>query len=144
MQIAMKGISKSFGSVKVLDGVDFSITGGEIHALMGENGAGKSTLMKILSGVYIADSGSILADGEPLAIRSTSDAESLGIAIIHQELNLIPQLTVMENLFLGREPHHFGIIDSKRMRAEATSWLNKVGGSHIDADREAVLPRSSN
>jgi ribose transport system ATP-binding protein len=136
MQIAMKSISKSFGPVKVLEGVDFSIVGGEIHALMGENGAGKSTLMKILSGVYTADAGSIVIDGQPVSIHSAGDAESLGIAIIHQELNLIPQLTVMENLFLGREPRRFGIIDSKRMRAEAATWLNKVGGSHIDMARE--------
>jgi ribose transport system ATP-binding protein len=137
MQVAMKGISKSFGPVKVLEGVDFSIAAGEIHALMGENGAGKSTLMKILSGAYTADAGSIVVDGNPVSIRSTEDAESLGIAIIHQELNLIPQLTVMENLFLGREPQRFGIIDSKRMRAEAAMWLNKVGGSRIDTAREA-------
>jgi ribose transport system ATP-binding protein len=137
MQVAMKGISKSFGPVRVLEGVDFSIAGGEIHALMGENGAGKSTLMKILSGVYTADVGSIVVDGKPAAIHSTSDAESLGIAIIHQELNLIPQLTVMENLFLGREQQRFGIIDTKRMRAEATISLSKVGGGNIDPAREA-------
>jgi ribose transport system ATP-binding protein len=136
MQIDMKGISKSFGPVKVLEGVDFSIAAGEVHALMGENGAGKSTLMKILSGVYMADAGSIVVDGQPVSMRSASDAESLGIAIIHQELNLIPQLTVTENLFLGREPQRFGIIDARRMRAEATIWLNKVGGGHIDATRE--------
>jgi ribose transport system ATP-binding protein len=136
MQIDMKGISKSFGPVKVLEGVDFSIAAGEVHALMGENGAGKSTLMKILSGVYRADAGSIVVDGQPVSMRSATDAESLGIAIIHQELNLIPQLTVTENLFLGREPQRFGIIDARRMRAEATIWLNKVGGGHIDATRE--------
>lgn len=133
----MKGISKSFGPVKVLEGVDFAISGGEIHALMGENGAGKSTLMKILSGVYATDAGSIAIDGKLVTIRSTSEAESLGIAIIHQELNLIPQLTVMENMFLGREPQRFGIVDRKRMRADAAIWLSKVGGSHIDTEREA-------
>ena len=137
MQVAMKGISKSFGPVKVLEEVDFSVVGGEIHALMGENGAGKSTLMKILSGVYVPDAGSIVVDGKPVTIRSTNDAESLGIAIIHQELNLIPQLSVMENLFLGREPQHFGIIDSRRMRSEAAAWLSKVGAHYIDAAREA-------
>ncbi len=137
MQVAMKGISKAFGPVKVLEGVDFSIVGGEIHALMGENGAGKSTLMKILSGVYTPDAGSIVVDGKPTAMRSTTDAESHGIAIIHQELNLIPQLSVMENLFLGREPQRFGVLDSKRMRVEAAIWLNKVGGSQIDTAREA-------
>lgn len=137
MQVVMRGISKSFGPVNVLEGVDFSVVGGEIHALMGENGAGKSTLMKILSGVYVPDTGSIEIDGKRAAIRSTDDAESLGIAIIHQELNLIPQLSVMENLFLGREPQSFGIIDSRRMRAEAAAWLSRVGAPHIDASREA-------
>ena len=137
MQVVMKGISKSFGPVKVLETVDFFVAAGEIHALMGENGAGKSTLMKILSGVYTPDAGSIVVNGKPLAVRSTSEAESHGIAIIHQELNLIPRLTVMENLFLGREPQRFGVIDGKRMRAEAAVWLNRVGGSHIDTEREA-------
>lgn len=137
MQVAMKGISKSFGPVKVLEAVDFSVVGGEIHALMGENGAGKSTLMKILSGVYVPDAGAIVIDGKPAAIRSTNDAESLGIAIIHQELNLIPQLSVMENLFLGREPQRFGMIDSGRMRSDAAAWLSRVGAQHIDKDREA-------
>jgi len=103
MKVTMKGISKSFGPVRVLDGVDFSVAGGEIHALVGENGAGKSTLMKIMSGAYTTDGGSILIDGEAVTIRSTRDAEALGIAIIHQELNMIPQLSVMDNLFLGRD-----------------------------------------
>src|SRR5277367_3250991 len=98
MQVIMQGIGKAFGPVRVLEGVDFRIGAGEIHALMGENGAGKSTLMKILSGVYQADAGEILVDGRAVQIRSTGDAERAGIAIIHQELNLIPQLTVMENL----------------------------------------------
>jgi len=137
MQVTMKGISKAFGPVRVLEGVDFAIAGGEIHALVGENGAGKSTLMKILSGVHTADAGSIIVDGETVAIRSTSDAESAGIAIIHQELNLIPQLSVMENLFLGREPRRFGLLDSGRMRGEAATWLNKVGAGHIEPTREA-------
>jgi ribose transport system ATP-binding protein len=137
MQVMMKGISKAFGPVKVLDGVDFNIAGGEIHALMGENGAGKSTLMKILSGAYVPDAGSMIVDDKPAAIRSTSDAEAIGIAIIHQELNLIPQLSVMENLFLGREPNRFGVIQTHLMRAEAEVWLNKIGANHIDPTREA-------
>ncbi|HSC80703.1 MAG TPA: sugar ABC transporter ATP-binding protein [Chitinolyticbacter sp.] len=137
MQVAMAGINKAFGPVRVLEGVDFSVAGGEIHALMGENGAGKSTLMKILCGVYSADAGSINVDGLPVNIRSTRDAEERGIAIIHQELNLIPQLSVMENLFLGREPRRFGVIDSGRMRREAGVWLEKVGAGQIDPAREA-------
>ena len=137
MRVTMKGISKSFGPVRVLDGIDFAVAGGEIHALIGENGAGKSTLMKILSGAHSADSGSILIDGEAVTIRSTREAEALGIAIIHQELNMIPQLSVMDNLFLGREPNRFGVIERSRMHAESASWLSKVGAGQIDVNRTA-------
>ena len=137
MNVTMQGIGKSFGPVRVLEGVDFNIAGGEIHALMGENGAGKSTLMKILSGSYTADAGTVLVDGKPVIIRSSTEAEALGIAIIHQELNLIPQLSVLDNLFLGREPNRFGVIESTHMRAEAAVWLKKVGADHLDTAREA-------
>jgi ribose transport system ATP-binding protein len=137
MKVTMKGISKSFGPVRVLDRVDFAVAGGEIHALVGENGAGKSTLMKILSGAYSTDGGSILIDGEAVTIRSTGDAEALGIAIIHQELNMIPQLSVMDNLFLGREPNRFGVIERSRMHGESASWLSKVGAGQIDMNRTA-------
>jgi len=137
MNLSMKGISKSFGTVRVLDNVDFTIAGGEIHALVGENGAGKSTLMKILSGAHTADSGSILIDGEPIAIHSTREAEAHGIAIIHQELNMIPQLSVMDNLFLGREPNVLGVIRRGRMHAEARVLLGRVGAAQVDPDREA-------
>ena len=133
----MKGISKSFGPVRVLDGIDFTVAGGEIHALVGENGAGKSTLMKILSGAHSPDSGSILIDGQAVSIRSTREAEALGIAIIHQELNMIPQLSVMDNLFLGREPNRFGVIERGRVHGESASWLSKVGAGQIDVERAA-------
>jgi len=139
MNVVMQGISKAFGPVRVLEEVDFAIAGGEIHALMGENGAGKSTLMKILSGVYRSDAGSIVIDGKTVDIRSTRQAEGCGIAIIHQELNLIPQLSVMENLFLGREPSRFGVIDSARMRREATAQLAALGAGNIDPECEAGL-----
>ena len=137
MNVVMQGISKAFGPVRVLEQVDFAIAGGEIHALMGENGAGKSTLMKILSGVYRSDAGSIVIDGKVVHIRSTRQAEACGIAIIHQELNLIPQLSVMENLFLGREPSRFGVIDSARMRREAQAQLVSLGAGNIDPEAEA-------
>jgi ribose transport system ATP-binding protein len=137
MEVTMKGISKSFGPVRVLDGIEFSVKGGEIHALVGENGAGKSTLMKILSGAHSADSGSILIDGEAVTIRSTREAEALGIAIIHQELNMIPQLSVMDNLYLGREPNRFGVIERRRLHGESAAWLSKVGAGQIDVDRTA-------
>ncbi|GAB7126125.1 ribose ABC transporter ATP-binding protein RbsA [Silvimonas sp. JCM 19000] len=139
MHVSLRGISKSFGPVHVLQDVDFNILGGEIHALMGENGAGKSTLMKILSGVYRADKGEIVIDGQATPITSTQDAERLGIAIIHQELNLIPQLSVMENLFLGREPRRFGVIDSKAMRTAARTYLQALGADRIDPEAEAGL-----
>jgi ribose transport system ATP-binding protein len=137
MKLTMQGISKSFGPVRVLDGIDFSVVGGEIHALVGENGAGKSTLMKILSGAHSADAGSILIDGEAVTIHSTREAEALGIAIIHQELNMIPQLSVMDNLFLGREPNRFGVIERGRLQGESVKWLNKVGAGQIDVSRTA-------
>ena len=137
MQVTMRGIGKAFGPVRVLDAVDFNIGAGEIHALMGENGAGKSTLMKILSGVYQADAGNILIDGKTAQIRDTVDAERAGIAIIHQELNLIPQLSVMENMFLGREPSRFGVVDSAAMRRQSRHWLDMVGAQRIDPQMEA-------
>ena len=93
--------------------------------------------MKILSGSYAADAGRILIDDEPVTIRSSTEAESLGIAIIHQELNLIPQLSVLDNLFLGRETSRFGVMETGHMRAEAAVWLNKVGAGQLDTAREA-------
>jgi len=94
-------------------------------------------LMKILCGAYQADGGGILIDGEAVAIRSTREAEALGIAIIHQELNMIPQLSVMDNLFLGREPNRCGVMERGRMRGESASWLGKVGAGQIDVNRAA-------
>ncbi|OHX18652.1 D-xylose ABC transporter ATP-binding protein [Chromobacterium amazonense] len=137
MQVTMRGISKAFGPVKVLQNVAFHLEGGEIHALMGENGAGKSTLMKILSGVHRADEGEILLDGKAVGLGDTAAAEAAGIAIIHQELNLIPQLSVMENLFLGREPSRFGLIDFAAMRRQARAQLAALGAEGIDPDAEA-------
>jgi ribose transport system ATP-binding protein len=127
--LEMKGISKSFPGVKVLDQVDFVLHSGEVHALMGENGAGKSTLMKILGGIYTKDGGSISVNGNALDITSPSMAQSLGIVIIHQELNLIPHLTVMENIFLGRE-FTYGkskLINWRLMRKESQRFLSQLG-----------------
>jgi ribose transport system ATP-binding protein len=137
MLVSMKKISKAFGPVKVLEGVDFELEGGEIHALVGENGAGKSTLMKILGGVYHADEGTIERDDRPVAIRGTRDAQRHGIAIIHQELNLIPQLSVIDNLFLGREKHKGGVLDSRGMQALALEYLARLGVKSIDPRMEA-------
>src|SRR6478672_3471974 len=111
--LEMRNIVKEFPGVKALDGVDLSVDAGEFHALVGENGAGKSTLMKVLSGVYPSGSfsGEIRVDGEPVHFNSVRDSESAGIAIIFQELSLVKELTVGENIFLGREPSRFGVID---------------------------------
>ncbi|MDA0564057.1 sugar ABC transporter ATP-binding protein [Streptomonospora sp. S1-112] len=126
----MRGISKEFPGVKALDAVDLRVRRGEIHALMGENGAGKSTLMKVLSGVYPRGSytGDILVDGHVRAFSGIRDSERAGIAIIHQELALVPELSVAENIFLGNErTRGFGLIDWGRTAAAARDLLRRVG-----------------
>ncbi|SDI52049.1 sugar ABC transporter ATP-binding protein [Desulfosporosinus hippei] len=127
--LSMEGIHKSFSGVKVLENVQFSLRQGEVHALMGENGAGKSTLMKILSGIYSKDAGSIQIQGTESAASSPKTAQALGVAIIHQELNMIPDLTISENMFLGREFKwgRTGFINWSKMAAEAKSYLQQLG-----------------
>ncbi|MBV9752866.1 MAG: sugar ABC transporter ATP-binding protein, partial [Hyphomicrobiales bacterium] len=105
-----KSISKAFEGVQALRDVDFELRRGEIHALMGENGAGKSTLMKVLAGVHTSYGGEVFIKGSVVHFAGVRDAEKAGIAIIHQELNLVPELTAAENIFLGREPLIGGII----------------------------------
>ena len=125
--LEMRQISKGFPGVQALDGVGFDLRAGEVHALVGENGAGKSTLMKVLSGVYQPDGGEIWLQGRPVSIRSTRHARTLGIAIVHQELNLFPNLTVAENLYGGRMPT-FGWLrleDRKQAYATAREFLGK-------------------
>ena len=123
--LEMKKISKSFPGVNALTDVDFQLKAGEIHALLGENGAGKSTLIKVLGGIYIAEKGEILIDGQPVSIQNVADARSHGISIIHQELVLVPHMTVYENIFLGRElMGPFGI-DGSKMRKEAQTMLDR-------------------
>ena len=120
MDINMIGICKAFGTNKVLGGVNLHIRPGEVHALMGENGAGKSTLMNILTGIHKADAGTILVDGKEVTFRNNKDAEEHGIAFIHQELNIWPNLSILENLFLMNQPKTaFGFIDFKKMRQMA-------------------------
>ena len=102
--LEIQNVSKRFPGVRALHDVSFTVDRGEVHALIGENGAGKSTLMKLLSGVYPDHEGQLLLDGQPLVLASPSDAQHRGIATIHQELNLIPELTIAENIFLAREP----------------------------------------
>ena len=128
--LEMRGIVKEFPGIRALDDVSLTLAQGEVLALVGENGAGKSTLMKVLSGVYPAGtfSGTILRAGEAVRFRGTRDAERHGIAIIHQELNLLPELTVMENLFLGAYPRRLGgLIDWKAMRRGALDALSRLG-----------------
>ena len=127
--LEMRGITKEFPGVKALDDVTLSVAEGEIHALVGENGAGKSTLMKVLSGVYPDGSfdGEILYDGKPRAFRSIRDSEDIGIIIIHQELALIPLLSVAENIFLGNERATRGVIDWRETHDRAADLLARVG-----------------
>jgi len=129
--LRIKGVRKRFPGVLALDGVDFGLRAGEVHVLLGENGAGKSTLIKILSGAYHPDEGEILVAGRPVSIRTASDAQQLGIATIYQEFNLVPQLTVAENLLLGRQPRRFGIVNKRAMLARARELLERAG---VDAD----------
>ena len=111
--LEMRGIQKSFGPVKALNNVNLKVRKGEIHAICGENGAGKSTLMKILSGVYPHGTyvGDVLYDGQERAFADISDSEEVGIIIIHQELALVPMLSITENIFLGNEQSKRGVID---------------------------------
>ena len=118
-------LTKRFPGVVAVDKVDFEVRPGEIHALVGENGAGKSTLIKILGGVYAADSGQIFLDGKQVSFASTHDSQQSKISVIFQEFNLIPDLTVAENIFIGREPKTAGgaLIDFRRLNARAAEIL---------------------
>ncbi|MBM6596457.1 multiple monosaccharide ABC transporter ATP-binding protein [Microvirga pudoricolor] len=127
--LEMRGITKTFPGVKALDDVNIAVKAGEIHALVGENGAGKSTLMKVLSGVYPYGSytGEIRFEGEERRFRDIADSEKLGIIIIHQELALVPLLSIAENIFLGNEQARFGVIDWSFVFAQTKALLKKVG-----------------
>ena len=128
MRIEMRGIDKSFGSNQVLKQAGFTLESGEVHALMGENGAGKSTLMKILTGVYTKDAGTVLVDGKEVNYKNPQEAEKADIVFIYQELNVMFDLTVEENLFMGKEIHgKFGICDKKAMQKKAQEALNTLG-----------------
>jgi len=133
--LSAEHISKSFGGIAALTDVGFELRRGEVHALMGENGAGKSTLMKILSGVYTGYDGTVRIDGRPVNFTGVRDAEDAGIAIIHQELNLVPELSVADNIFLGREKLIAGlIVDRKASSRAAAALLQRLG---IELDPEA-------
>lgn len=121
--VTMKGIYKSFPGVNALENVDFTLKKGEIHALVGENGAGKSTLIKVLTGVERPDKGTIMLDGKEASIKSTQHAQELGISTVYQEVNLCPNLTVAENILIGRQPMKWGSVDWKAMNAQASQIL---------------------
>lgn len=133
-RLEMRGISKSFGATKALEGVDFSVLPGEVHALVGENGAGKSTLMKILSGVYKPDSGDMLMEGRSYRPHTTLQARHEGVGMIYQELSLIPHLSVEENILLGIEPTRLGFIRRKAVRARALEAIRDLGHPEIRPD----------
>ncbi len=134
--LELRRIGKSFPGVRALSDVSFSIAHGEIHALCGENGAGKSTLIKILSGVYPHGTfeGEVLVHGTPALFRNTRDAEHAGIAVIYQELALVPNMTVAENMFLGNEPHRGGLVETRRLYQDAARVIEEFG-LHLDVQR---------
>ncbi|MCY8719381.1 ribose ABC transporter ATP-binding protein RbsA [Bacillus sp. S10C12M] len=137
MQIEMKDIHKAFGKNQVLSGVSFQLVPGEVHALMGENGAGKSTLMNILTGLHKSDQGQIIIDGNETCFSNPKEAEQHGIAFIHQELNIWPEMTVLENLFIGKEiSSKLGVLQTRKMKALAKEQFNKLSVS-LSLDQEA-------
>lgn len=127
----MKSIEKEFPGVRALDQVDFDLCPGEVHVLVGENGAGKSTLIKILSGAYKMDAGSIWVDGAPVEITKPSDAAGLGIFTIYQEIMLVPVLSVAENIFLGELQTGAGVVDWSGIRKKSRELLDRLGAPHI-------------
>jgi ribose transport system ATP-binding protein len=128
--LEMRGISKTFPGTKALNNVQLKAWGGEIQSLMGENGAGKSTLMKVLSGAYKADAGGeILIDGNVIDITNPHVAREHGISIIYQELSLLPNLSVAENIFFGRESHRHGLIDRRGMADDCREVLQRLGAT---------------
>ena len=140
MKIEMKNIMKSFGKVKVLNNASFSLADGEIHALMGENGAGKSTLMKVLTGVYSKDAGEIFIDEKNISFNHPKETEEYGIVFIYQELNSLLDMTVEENIFLGKEIYtKFGILDKKNMQNKVKETLSILGMNSNPNDKLADL-----
>jgi len=137
--LEMRGIQKYFPGVHALDDCQFELRAGEVHALIGENGAGKSTMMKILSGVYQKDGGVVLLDGAEINLRNTLDAQKKGISIIHQEISLMQDLTVSENIFIGREPMRGFVLNQARQDAQTNALLDSL---HLDDIRANTRVRS--
>ncbi|MFD2682533.1 sugar ABC transporter ATP-binding protein [Bacillus seohaeanensis] len=137
MQITMQNIYKAFGTNQVLTGVDFELKGGEVHALMGENGAGKSTMMNVLTGLHSRDKGTITIDGKETYFANPKEAEKYGVTFIHQELNIWPEMTVLENMFIGKELRNsFGLLKTAEMKALAKQQFDRLEVS-IPLDRVA-------
>ncbi|MDT7779585.1 MAG: galactofuranose transport system ATP-binding protein [Acidobacteriota bacterium] len=134
--LRMEGIRKVFSGVVALDGVGLNVERGEVHALVGENGAGKSTLIKIMTGAYRRDGGRVLLNGREVNFRSPEEAQAAGVVAVYQEVNLLMFRTVAENIFLGREPRRFGLIDWKRLNADAAALLARLG---LEIEPRAVL-----
>jgi len=126
-RLVVEGVGKSFPGVQALSGVSFSVSGGSVHALCGENGAGKSTLLKVLAGVHRPDTGSMALDGKKIDPRSPLEALACGVAVIYQELHLVPEVTVAENVMLGHLPCRFGMVDQAALRQQAMKALEQVG-----------------
>jgi ABC-type sugar transport system ATPase subunit len=137
--IELRGVSKSFAGIKVVHSVSFDMRPGEVHALMGENGAGKSTMIKIMAGLHQADEGEILVNGKPVKFASPKDAHAAGIATVHQELLLFPELTVAENIFLGQTPKtKLGTIDWQAMRKRSRELLDSLDSRDLDIDQKVA------
>ena len=130
--LQLEHISKRYGGAVALEQVSVALQAGEIHALLGENGAGKSTLIKILGGIVRADSGTIRMDGQAQAVKNVADADRLGIRIIHQELSLVPAMTVAENIYLGREPRRCGFLSRRQMNQDARQLVERLGLKEIE------------
>ena len=136
--VEIRRLSKTFPGVKALSNVDFVLRRGEVHGLMGENGAGKSTLIKVLTGLYKRDTGEILYEGRPFELSSPVEAPKHGISTVYQEINLIPALSVAENIYLGRQPMRFGRLDWKTINSGAQAALKK-----LDVEVDVTQPVSS-
>ncbi|MCF0145985.1 MAG: sugar ABC transporter ATP-binding protein [Eubacterium sp.] len=134
--LSMKGVDKSFPGVHALDNVDFEVRRGEVHALMGENGAGKSTLMKVLTGIYTKDSGTITYEGKEVEFKNAREAQDAGVVIVHQELNMLGHLTVAQNIFIGREFKKGIKIDDRKMNEEAKKLFQRL---NIDINPKEIM-----
>jgi ABC-type sugar transport system ATPase subunit len=132
--LSASGLTKRYPGVLALDDVSIEIRGGEVHVVAGENGAGKSTLMHTLAGATTPDAGTLSVDGAEVRFRSPRDAQALGIRMIHQELNLVPDMTVAENVLLGSEPARAGIVDRRRLVTRTRTVLDRLGQRSLPTD----------